>query len=84
MTVSRRPDLDWLRVLAFGLLIAYHAGMAWSGWSWHLTSIDSIDCVREGMRFVNRWRMPLLFVVSGAASTGCHRPSRAAPIPPAT
>jgi glucans biosynthesis protein C len=67
MSVSRRADLDWLRVLAFGLLIAYHAGMAWSGWSWHLTGIDSIDWLREGMRFVNRWRMPLLFLVSGAA-----------------
>ena len=67
MSVSRRADLDWLRVLAFGLLIAYHAGMAWSGWSWHLTSVDSIDWLREGMRFVNRWRMPLIFVVSGAA-----------------
>jgi len=74
---DRRPDLDWLRVLAFGLLIAYHAGMAWSGWNWHLTSIDSIDCLREGMRFVNRWRMPLLFVVSGAAialALGARRP----------
>ncbi len=29
----RRADLDWLRVIAFGLLILYHAGMAWSGWS---------------------------------------------------
>ena len=43
MSVSRRADLDWLRVLAFGLLITYHAGMAWSGWNWHLTSVDSID-----------------------------------------
>lgn len=67
MTASRRADLDWLRVLAFGLLIAYHAGMAWSGWSWHLTSADDIDWLREVMRFVNRWRMPLIFVVSGAA-----------------
>src|SRR5215217_3711548 len=41
--------------------------MAWSGWSWHLTSVDSIDWLREGMRFTNRWRMPLIFVVSGAA-----------------
>lgn len=64
---SRRADLDWLRVSAFGLLILYHAGMAWSGWNWHLTSADSIDWLREGMRFVNRWRMPLIFVVSGAA-----------------
>ena len=54
MSVSRRADLDWLRVLAFGLLIAYHAGMAWSGWSWHLTSSDSIDWLREGMRFTKR------------------------------
>jgi len=66
MTV-RRADLDWLRVLAFGLLILYHAGMAWSGWSWHVTSPDSLEWLREVMRFMNRWRMPLLFLVSGAA-----------------
>src|SRR5690349_10524957 len=69
MSPFRRADLDWLRVLAFGLLIVYHAGMAWSGWAWHVTSGDSIDWLREGMRFVNRWRMPLIFVVSGAAIT---------------
>lgn len=63
----RRADLDWLRVTAFGLLIFYHAGMAWSGWSWHVTSPDSLEGLREAMRFLNRWRMPLIFVVSGAA-----------------
>jgi surface polysaccharide O-acyltransferase-like enzyme len=63
----RRADLDWLRVAAFGLLIVYHAGMAWSGWSWHITSPDSLDALREAMRFLNRWRMPLIFLVSGAA-----------------
>ncbi|TAJ96137.1 MAG: glucan biosynthesis protein [Reyranella sp.] len=64
---TRRADLDWLRVLAFGLLIFYHAGMAWSGWTWHVTSPDSLEGLREAMRFLNRWRMPLIFVVSGAA-----------------
>ncbi|WP_295134946.1 acyltransferase family protein [uncultured Reyranella sp.] len=64
---TRRADLDWLRVLAFGLLIFYHPGMAWSGWSWHVTSPDSLEGLREAMRFLNRWRMPLIFVVSGAA-----------------
>jgi peptidoglycan/LPS O-acetylase OafA/YrhL len=63
----RRADLDWLRALAFGLLIFYHAGMAWAGWKWHLTSGDSIHWLREILRFMNRWRMPLIFVVSGAA-----------------
>ena len=64
---SRRADLDWLRVLAFALLIAYHAGMAWSGWTWHLEADTSLAPLREAMRFVNRWRMPLLFLVSGGA-----------------
>ncbi len=64
---TRRPDLDWLRVAAFALLILYHCGMAWSGWPWHLTSTDSLTWLREAMRFVNRWRMPLLFLVSGGA-----------------
>ncbi len=64
---DRRADLDWLRVTAFGLLIFYHAGMAWSGWSWHVTSPDSLEGLREAMRFLNRWRMPLIFMVSGAA-----------------
>ncbi len=67
MSPSRRADLDWLRVLAFGLLIAYHAGMAWSGWSWHLEAGESLAPLREAMRFVNRWRMPLIFLVSGGA-----------------
>ena len=68
-TAFRRADLDWLRVFAFGLLIFYHAGMAWSGWSWHVTSPDSLEGLREAMRFLNRWRMPLIFLVSGAAIT---------------
>lgn len=67
MTPSRRADLDWLRVLAFALLIAYHAGMAWSGWTWHLEADTSLAPLREAMRFTNRWRMPLLFLVSGGA-----------------
>jgi hypothetical protein len=37
--------------LAFGLLIFYHAGMAWAGWKWHLTSGDSIYWLREILRF---------------------------------
>ena len=64
---ARRADLDWLRVLAFGLLILYHAGMAWSGWTWHINDEQSAEWLRAAMRFTNRWRMPLLFLVSGAA-----------------
>jgi glucan biosynthesis protein C len=65
--MNRRTDLDWLRVIAFGLLILYHAGMAWSGWSWHINSSESLPWLTEVMRFVNRWRMPLIYMVSGGA-----------------
>jgi hypothetical protein len=63
----RDPALDWLRISAFGLLIFYHSGMAWSGWHWHLNSTEDLPWLREAMRFVNRWRMPLIFMVSGGA-----------------
>jgi glucan biosynthesis protein C len=66
-TVTRRADLDWLRVIAFGLLIFYHAGIAWSGLKSPLASTETIGWLREGLRFLDRWRMPLVFVVSGAA-----------------
>lgn len=65
--MNRRPDLDWLRVTAFGLLILYHSGMAWSGWDWHINASESLPWLTEAMRFTNRWRIPLLYMVSGGA-----------------
>ena len=38
--------------------------MPWSGWHWHLNSTADITWLREVMRFVNRWRMPLIFLVA--------------------
>ena len=34
---SRRYDLDWLRVLAFTLLLLFHTGMMFNTWGWHDT-----------------------------------------------
>jgi peptidoglycan/LPS O-acetylase OafA/YrhL len=64
---NRRADLDWLRVCAFGLLILYHVGMAYNSWDWHVKDPQGAAWLEPGMRFVNRWRMPLIFMVSGAA-----------------
>ena len=65
--MDRRPDLDWLRVIAFGLLILYHAGFAWTGWGWHLDSDETLPWLAEAMRFTNRWRIPLVYMVAGGA-----------------
>jgi hypothetical protein len=64
---QRRYDLDWLRVLAFGLLIFYHTGMFFVEWEWHIKNNVISEPMEWPMRFVSQWRMPLLFMISGAA-----------------
>lgn len=65
----RRYDLDWLRVLVFGLLIIYHVGMFFVPWGWHLKNNMSFDWLRWPMLFVNQWRLPILFVISGMGTS---------------
>jgi Acyltransferase family len=68
-TTARRLDLDWLRIAAFGLLIAYHVGMLYVPWSFHVKSAYPAGRWLLGpMLLVNPWRLSLLFVVSGAAT----------------
>jgi hypothetical protein len=64
---NRRYDLDWLRVIAFGLLIFYHVGMYYVTWGWHVKSPYESDFLEPAMMLLNPWRLPLLFVISGIA-----------------
>ncbi len=67
-TSARLIELDWLRVLAFGLLILYHVGMLYAeGWGWHYKSTYSSKFLTNIMLWSNQWRMSLLFLISGAA-----------------
>ncbi len=65
--MKRRYDLDWLRVIAFALLMLFHTGMLFSTWDWHVKNLETSDAFDYVMRFVHQWRMPLLFFISGAA-----------------
>jgi glucans biosynthesis protein C len=65
---KRLVELDWLRVLVFGLLIFYHVGMLYAeGWGWHYKSTYSSKFLTNIMLWSNQWRMSLLFMISGAA-----------------
>ncbi|MFC4349114.1 acyltransferase family protein [Kordiimonas lipolytica] len=64
---TRRHDLDWLRVIAFGLLIFYHVGMYYVTWGWHVKSPYESDFLEPAMMLLNPWRLSLLFVISGIA-----------------
>jgi len=64
---TRRYDLDWLRVIAFGLLILYHIGMFYVPWGWHVKSPSAGSFAEPAMSLLNPWRLSLLFLISGVA-----------------
>jgi hypothetical protein len=63
---GREYGLDWLRVFAFSVLIFYHSGMAFVTWDWHLKNPEQSTTLEYVMLACNRWRLPLLFFISGA------------------
>jgi glucans biosynthesis protein C len=73
----RRHDLDALRALAFAVLIAYHLCMLYvQDWDWHIKSSYLAHWLQWPMLFVNRWRMDLIFLVSGMAAAFLLKPGR--------
>lgn len=68
MAPSRLHSLDWLRVLAFALLIPYHTGMLFVGWDFHLMNEQTLTALQRPMIFSHHWRLALLFAVSGAGT----------------
>ncbi|HKL53245.1 MAG TPA: acyltransferase family protein, partial [Wenzhouxiangellaceae bacterium] len=77
---TRRHDIDALRVIAFGLLILYHVGMVFvHDWGFHIKSPHQWTWLQWPMVGVNRWRMELIFLLSGLAlglSRSADRPGR--------
>ena len=65
---SRRHDLDWVRILAFLLLILYHVGMYYVSWDFHVKSDQAGHAIEPLMLLTSPWRLSLLFLVSGVAT----------------
>ena len=66
---QRAYFLDWLRIAAFGLLVIYHVGMYYVSWPWHVKSPFAGPGLEPWMMLSSPWRMALLFLVSGAATS---------------
>ncbi|MCI0672797.1 MAG: acyltransferase family protein, partial [Myxococcaceae bacterium] len=62
---DRRPDLDWLRVVAIVLLHLFHTGMMFNTWDWHLKSLTPLPVLEPVMELLSLVRMPLLMLVAG-------------------
>lgn len=68
MTTKRRHDIDWLRVIAIGLLLIYHVGIIFQPWAMFVGFIRSdemMESLWKPMTMINVWRIPFLFYVSG-------------------
>lgn len=68
MTKTRRYDIDWLRVIAIGLLVIYHIAIGFQPWGVFIGFIQNDEALTwlwTPMAMVNIWRIPLLFFVSG-------------------
>ncbi len=68
MTTERRHDIDWLRVIAIGLLLIYHIAIIFQPWAMFIGFIRSdefLEGLWKPMTMLNVWRIPLLFYVSG-------------------
>jgi peptidoglycan/LPS O-acetylase OafA/YrhL len=66
---EREHGLDALRVFAFALLIVYHSCLAYVSWPWLINDPAGGRALEPLLLGINRWRLPLLFFVSGAAAT---------------
>lgn len=65
---ERRHDIDWLRVIAIGLLIIYHVSIGFQSWGLMIGFIsnkESWNSLWTAMSLINIWRIPLLFFISG-------------------
>lgn len=66
--LERRYDIDWLRVIAIGLLLIYHIGIGFQPWGVFIRFIQNdtpLESLWVPMSMLNVWRIPLLFYVSG-------------------
>jgi glucan biosynthesis protein C len=76
-TSERRFDLDWVRVITMLVIFVFHCGMFFTSWPWHLKYGQVYSPVEIFNSFADTWQMPMLFLVSGAATWFSLRSRRA-------
>ncbi len=63
---DRVHAFDWLRIIAFGLLILFHAFQPYNPhYTWHVSDSDKSDLLWTMLGWMRHWRLHLLFFISG-------------------
>ena len=67
--MSRRYDLDWLRILLFALLVPHHLAVGFVDWGIDIYRFVNDDLAGDGMTLFiywsHSWRLPSLFLIAG-------------------
>ena len=64
-TTERKYFIDWVRVLAFFLLIFFHCAMPFVIFGWEVKNTEQSVGLSRLIWWLHQWRLPLLFFVSG-------------------
>ena len=66
---ERQYFIDWLRIFLIFSVYLFHIGMFFNTWDWHVKNPTGYGgMLTTLMTFLHEWRMPLLFLISGAGT----------------
>lgn len=65
--ITRRYDLDWLRVIGILTVFIYHSGRFFNSEGWHVKNANTYFVMDVWETILVSWMMPLIFVISGAS-----------------
>jgi len=63
--LSRRYDVDWLRVLGMMVVFLFHNNRFFDTEGWHVKSAETSEASMAVTIFAVQWMMPLFFILSG-------------------
>lgn len=62
---QRQHYIDWIRVIAFMILIFFHCSMPFVSFGWEIKNNEHSLFLDRLIIWLHQWRLPLLFFVSG-------------------
>lgn len=65
---TRLYFIDWIRVLAFGLLILFHCTMPFITFGWEIKNKEQSLLLSRMIIWLHQWRLPLLFFIAGVGA----------------
>lgn len=63
----REYYIDWIRIIAFMILIFFHCSMPFVRFGWEIKNVEHSIFLDRLIIWLHQWRLPLLFFISGVS-----------------